>query len=376
MDDSTGSAATQRLVNALRQSAAYADSPHATVGVHETHISWVFVVGPYAYKVKKPIKTPFLDYRSLAERQRLCHEELRLNSRFAADLYLEVVPITQANDKICVNGSGTPVEYALKMRRFDSDALLGQRLLAGRISQREIIELADAIASFHGRAALCAAESASSPQNVLQEALDNLSELQPLVTGEPASLLRSLQIWTRDGFEHISDKVAARRKLGFVRECHGDLHLGNIVHWGGRYVPFDGIEFSSALRNIDVLSDLAFLSMDLAAHQRNDLRHLLINAYVEHGDDREALDVLRWYEVYRALVRAKVDSMRAQQLDAAGNDPREALNNRDAHILLAHQLTNSPPPTLTITHGPRQIYGERAVGCARRGDPRACRCRA
>ena len=117
--------------------------------VHETHISWVFLVGDFAYKIKKPITTSFLDYGTLEKRRQFCHEELRLDSRYAKGLYLDVVPITLVDGRPCVEGSGQPIEYAVKMRRFPEDALLSQRLESGTFTSGEVQQLAAAVASFH-----------------------------------------------------------------------------------------------------------------------------------------------------------------------------------------------------------------------------------
>lgn len=341
----------QPLTDLLGDVEAYPGSGAEEVVTLETHISWIFLVGEHAYKVKKPIKTSFLDYSTLAERQRLCHEEVRLDRRFAPELYIGVVPISRDGARVCVEGAGEPVEFAVKMRRFPHDALVGERLKAGQVTKAEVLELASAIANFHRSATPSKQRIFNAPEKVLRNAVDNLTDLQPLVRGAPASLLRSLQIWTRDTFEQLENQFLDRLENGFIRECHGDLHLENIVDWQGRLVPFDGIEFNEEFRYIDVLSDVAFLAMDLAARQRDDLRHLLINAYVEENDDRDSLALLRWYEVYRALIRAKIASMRAAQLESAGEDALEVNADRDAHIQLAHALSDSPTPTLFIMHG-------------------------
>jgi len=378
VNDSTSKVSSEALIAALGAPKAYpasvqgiaaaagtADAANSVCQL-ETHISWVFLIGDCAYKVKKPVSTPFLDYRTLADRKHYCEEELRLDRRFAPDLYLGVVPITLENDQVCVEGSGEPIEYAVKMKRFAGDALLIERLKAGLVTTAEIIELARTVGAFHDQAKRQPVWSAGTPERILANAVDNLSALQPWVITEPAaSLLRSLQLWTRDTFEELEPKVAARLTAGFIRECHGDLHLGNIVMWGDRLLPFDGIDFNEDFRVIDVLSDIAFLTMDLAAHNRHDLRFLFRNAYVEQHGDRASLELLRWYEVYRALVRGKVASLRAQQLAASGGNVAEADADRDRHIALAHALSSAPAPTLTITHGlsgsGKSTYSERLV---------------
>ncbi len=341
----------QSLIHALSQLDAYRCVAEGEVVCHETHISWVFLVGDYAYKVKKPIRTDFLDYRRLQDRQRYCHEEVRLNSRYVKDLYLGVVPIAFANGRACVEGEGEPQEFAVKMRRFSDDALLDQQLAAGTVTHAEMLQLAETVAAVHASASQLRTNGSGPPQHILREAVDNLSELQPHLTKDIAEDLRSLQVWTRDTFEAYEQSFTERIEQGYVRECHGDLHLGNIVRWRGKYVPFDGIEFNDAFRWIDTLSDIAFLKMDLFAHQRADLSHLFINAYLEHTGDRDSLVLLRWYEVYRALVRAKVASLRATQLTRHHPEWSQAVSDRDEHIHLAKRISHVASPSLFITHG-------------------------
>jgi aminoglycoside phosphotransferase family enzyme/predicted kinase len=335
----------------LRDPSAY---PHLRLGeveVHETHISWVCLAGDFAYKIKKPVHNAFLDYRNLADRQRYCREELRLDSRFAPELYVDVVPITVENGRFRVEGRGEPVEYAVKMRRFPSGALLSEQLRAGQVSLGDIVQLAETIAQAHSDAQVAHPRITDALQQTLREAVENLCQLQPQVCHEAAESLRQLQVWTRDTFEEHEREFAERITSGHIRECHGDLHTGNIVRWQGRLLPFDGIEFNDDFRWIDVLCDVAFLAMDLIAQRRADLSHLLINAYLEQTADRSSLTLLRWYIVYRALVRAKVAGLRAEQLVVDQADPSPALSQRDELIALARQLTLRAEPTLFIMHG-------------------------
>ncbi len=335
----------------LRDPRVYPDTGLTEVEVRETHISWVFLAGDYAYKVKKPIHNAFLDYRLLEDRQRYCGEEFRLDSRFAPELYLGVVPITVENGRLQVEGAGEPIEYAVKMRRFASGALLCEQLRADQVSSGDMVQLAETIAIAHSQAEGAQPRIADALQHTLRDAVDNLCQLQPQVCQEAAESLRQLQVWTRDTFEEHEREFAERITSGHIRECHGDLHTGNIVRWQGRLLPFDGIEFNDDFRWIDVLSDVAFLAMDLIAQRRDDLSHLLINAYLEQTDDRSALTLLRWYIVYRALVRAKVAGLRAEQLVADQADPTPVLSQRDELIALARQLTHCAEPTLFIMHG-------------------------
>lgn len=349
----------RQLASALQRPEAYRSCPaEARVVVHETHVSWVFLAGDHAYKVKKPIVTGFLDYGSLEQREHFCHQEVRLNRRYAPDLYLDVVPITRDEQgAIRVEGSETPIEWAVKMQRFPEDALLSQRLEAGKIADDEIIQLAKTVAQFHQSADRADLQQPwGSPEVILQEAIDNVTDLRSMFAAEPPDghfpdRLDRIQTWTETAFERHRASFQQRRDAGFIRECHGDLHLANVIRWHGQWTPFDGIEFNEEFRWIDVLSDAAFLAMDFAAKGHFDLERSFVSAYLEQTGDYQAMPLLRWYLVYRAMVRAKVAAIRAQQ---PGQSPQAQTSERQEcldHLALADRFTELPPPHLWITHG-------------------------
>jgi len=342
----------EELVEQLRDWQSYRLTRAAPVSVHETHISWIFLVGDHAYKVKKPIATDFLDYQTLENRKRYCEEEVRLDRRLAGDLYLDVVPITLDKGTVQVEGTGKPIEYAVKMRRFPHDSLLVERLEAGNVSQREVKDLAYKIANFHTNAAVSDLfEPYGTADRVLSDAIDNFQELQSVDLGESMKTIDRLEAWTHDFFANHENRFKARSINGFIRECHGDLHAGNIVHFGDHFVPFDGIEFNESLRWIDVINDIAFLVMDFAAHDRTDLGSVLLNTYFEHTGDYEAIRLLRFYLVYRALVRAKVAMIRARQRDPDQHERQDDLDECVKHIEQAEAFSKPTSATLWITHG-------------------------
>lgn len=281
----------------------------------ETHISWVFLTGRYAYKVKKPLRLSFLDYSSSERRAQLCHEELRLNRRHAPDLYVDVVPISGTAARPVVGGTGPAFEHALRMLQFDPDHELTHLLQAGDITPDEIRALGESIARTHQQAERAAAASCfGTPETAHRITLDNFVEIARLLPEAGATEhLTEMRARIDTAFDRVRVLMTSRREGGLVRECHGDLHCGNVVRWQRRLVPFDGLEFDPALRFIDVANDLAFLSMDLGAHARPDLRRELLNAWVEACGDYEAATLLPYYEAYRALVRAKVAALRGQQ---------------------------------------------------------------
>jgi aminoglycoside phosphotransferase family enzyme/predicted kinase len=346
------SVSSEDLVAALRSADAYPTDDDSPVKVHETHISWVFLTDRFAYKVKKPITTSFLDYGTLDKRESCCREEFRLDRRNAEDLYLGVVPITIDDGRISVEGQGEAVEFAVKMHRFPDDALLSDRLERGKLTSEEVFQLAGAVAGFHQQAARVDPRSPwGSPQLVFRTAADNLRDLAGRVDGDTARALHVLDQWTVDYFAQHKRLFAQRCSNGFIRECHGDLHLANVVHWQHQLIPFDGIEFNEEFRWIDVLSDAAFLGMDFAARGHLDLGRSFINAYLEQTGDHASLALLRWYLVYRAMVRAKVASIRAQQPGLAEADRAVARKDCADHIDLAFRFTVPEQLCLWITHG-------------------------
>ena len=329
--------------------------PHAVKRVRliETHISWVLLTGKWAYKIKKPVDFGFVDFSTLALRRRYCAEELRLNRRLAPHIYDSVVEIRGAPESPRIAGNGPLLDYAVRMRQFPQQAL-GDRMLGRRAFTPKMIDaLAQCIADFHAGAPIAAArQPVGTPSVVLAAARENFRQVMPgLAHPGQRALLLFLEKWTRS--EHAAKRraIASRRRNGFVRECHGDLHLGNIAVIEGQPVPFDRIEFNASLRWIDVMSEVAFLLMDLADHRRNDLASRFLNGYLETTGDYEGLAILRYYLVYRALVRAKVNVLRARQPHVAPRE-RTRLNAlvRD-YVALARRYATSRPTALMITHG-------------------------
>ncbi len=280
----------------------------------ETHISWIILQGDSAWKIKKPVDLGFLDFSSLEKRHQACLDELRLNRRLAADIYLDVIPVTRTWGRPRLNGEGEILDYAVHMRRFDPDQGLDRLLARGDLPDETFDGLARQIAEFHAGAARISVEQAKG-RSPVDPALENLPPLAAALADDPDMRLRlkRLEHWTRQQAERLQAVFAQRLADGFVRECHGDLHLGNMVLYQGRPLIFDCIEFSPALRRIDVISDLAFLLMDLDHQDRPDLAWRVLNGYLEETGDYPGLALLDFYRVYRALVRAKVNAMRLAQ---------------------------------------------------------------
>ena len=340
------------LIHRLCERSAY---PHAVTGpqVRETHISWVILTGDYAYKIKKPVQFDFLDFSTLERREFYCREELRLNRRYAPDVYLDVVPITGSTAQPQIAGSGLPIEYAVQMRQFDERELLDHCLREHRLVGSDVDAMADSLAEFHTQAESAPCESRfGRPELILQEARDNLAALLPhLRAHAQVTQLESLSEWTEQAADRLAGHFEERRLSGHVRECHGDLHLGNMFLRDGNVIFFDGIEFSEEFRWIDVMSELAFIVMDFMDRGYRDLGNRLLNAYLERSGDYRGLHLVPFYIVYRALVRAKVDALRLGQAGAGDPEDTKLADELGGYLALANRSMRQDPPQLLITCG-------------------------
>ncbi len=331
--------------------------------VVETHISWILLTGHYAYKIKKPVHYDFLDARTLDRRRELCAEELRLNQRLAPHLYLDVVPVTREQGRLRIGGSGPAIEYAVRMHEFDPSQELSSQLEAGAVTAEDLASLATSLADFHRNAAFAGADSAFGESAAVRaQVLDNLPVLeQHFAAPEDLAAIRRLDDWLQRSLAESAPLIAQRKRDGHVRECHGDLHARNVVRWQQHWLPFDCIEFNPDLRWIDVMSDVAFLFMDLAAHDRQDLAHAFLSRYMEETGDYQGLRLLPLYAVYRALVRAKIDALAAQSVSA---ESARALSARGLRrIRVAGELDFGSParaPDHPWRHGLWEIMAQRA----------------
>jgi aminoglycoside phosphotransferase family enzyme/predicted kinase len=307
----------------------------------ETHISWVLLTPEFAWKIKKPVQLGFLDFGTLDARHRMCDEELRLNRRLAPSLYLDVVPITGTPQAPRLGGTGTPIEWALRMRRFPDGALLSEHLERGALTPALIDRLAHRLAAFHRDAPVADTTSPyGTPERIdadMQALIERLGErLRGDSAGEDLRLLRH---WASGQARALRDTWLARRRGGWVREGHGDLHLANAVVLDDAVTAFDCIEFDPALRWTDVQADIGFTVMDLLAHRRSDLAFRLLDGYLSDTGDHGGLAVLPYYIVYRALVRALVAALKPP---AAGTPD---------YLGLALRWLQRPSARLMITHG-------------------------
>lgn len=318
----------------------------------ETHISWIFLTGEYAYKIKKPVNYGFLDFSTLARRRFYCEEEIRLNRRLTQDWYLKSVSISGRIDQPQINGPGEPFEYAVMMRQFPSEQTLKDIAVQGRLTSNEIDQVSSIIAAFHANIAIAGEHSTyGESQDIKHWADENFLHIKPLLNApDQLSLIESIEQWSYREWAAQSHVMQQRKQRGFVRECHGDLHLGNMTLIDGHVVLFDCIEFNPMLRWIDVISETAFLIMDLIHLGYKVCAYRFLNRYLQQTGDYAGLALLRYYLVYRAMVRAKVALLRITQ----ESDPEICQLIRSEYAdftVLAEKISASDTPSLIITHG-------------------------
>jgi len=342
---------SQSLIAALQNPALF---PHPVDGfqVIETHISWVLLTGPYVYKLKKPVNFGFLDFTTLQARQHFCNEELRLNQRLTQDLYLEVLPITGSVEAPQLGGEGEVIEYALKMRQFPQSGLLSTLQANGELTVSQIDEMAKQIAEFHLHAPHVAADNElGAPDSVMAPVLQNFEQIRPLISDKAdLTQLDALQAWAESSFERLKPLLAERKAQGFIRECHGDIHLGNATLIDGKVVIFDCIEFNEPFRMTDVYADIGFLAMDLEDRGLKSMSRRLISQYLELTGDYQGLELLNFYKAYRALVRAKV-ALFSLAANADAVQRGATLRQYRNYANLAESYSAIPSRFLVITHG-------------------------
>jgi aminoglycoside phosphotransferase family enzyme/predicted kinase len=347
------------LIDALSRPAAYPWDV-GQVEVRQTHISVVFLAGPWVIKIKKPMRLPFLDFSTLERRQFFCKEEVRLNQRLAPGVYHGIVPITRSSAGICIQGDGPVVEWAVQMERLPDEATFDSRLqrddltaepvqrLARRVSEFHQSARRDRLTATHGRFHLVAA--------AVRENLEFARTQVGLTISQP--VFERLRAATEQALDHAQPIIQRRAEAGFVRELHGDLHLDHVYLFEEQPPPrdlliIDAIEFNEGFRCVDVVADMAFCVMDFAAHGRRDLGRLFAETYFAAAGDAEGRDLLPLFTSYRAAVRAKVNGMLAKESEVAPADRQAAIDRATAFWLLALGELESPAkrPALLLVSG-------------------------
>lgn len=341
--------------------------PVRAVELIETHVSWVLLTGEFAYKIKRPVHYPFVDLRSAARRTALCHEEVRLNHRFAPELYLGVAPITSRGGEARLEGPGPVIEHAVKMRQFPREQELDRLLEARAIEPAELEAFGRELAGMHAR--LPAAPDPQGwgrPQALAAQILGNAVEFSRAAQAlgdraGPAALQAALQA----RLDSRAELLAQRYARGRVRECHGDLHAGNIVRRGARLLPFDCLEFDPALRWTDVADEIAFLLADLEVRERPLHAVAFLGGYLEESGDYQGCCLLPLFKGHRALVRAKIAALGA--ISAAGAGAGVRPRQSQAYAQGARRFLEPPsPPAVVLMCG---LSGSGKTWLARRLAP-------
>ena len=338
----------ERLVRALSSPGAY-PHPCDRVEVCHTHISAVFLAGSYAYKIKKPLDLGFLDFSTLEKRRHFCHEEVRVNRRLAPRVYLGVVPVTVHRGRVQVDGEGEVVEWAVWMRRLPEDATLLRRLGRGEVTPPELDGLARRIADFHREAERGPHVSRFGRWDVVaRNARENFEQTR----GHRGRAVHPgvwdrVRVLTEAALERLRPLVEERAARGIPCDTHGDLHLDHVYRFPRRpppedWVVVDAIEFNERFRYADPVADAAFLVMDLAFRGRRDLAEGFGRAYLEAVPDPEGGELMPFYAAYRAVVRAKVEGLAADEPDVPEAERARALDGARAHWLLALDLLEAP----------------------------------
>ncbi len=302
------------LIDFLQDPASYPENP-SEVRFVQTHISWVFIGDEFVYKVKKPVDFGFLNFTTLDQRKFYVAEELRLNGRFSAEIYLDIVPISEVDGGFKLNDDSNIVEYALKMRRISEDQMLYKLLPAGKIGEEEMQRIGAHLAEAYG--SIESDEKAKSfGRHYTENVIENFDQTRKYVGG-PISQEKfdALEKWSLDFMKENEALFEKRITDGAIKESHGDLHLQHICLEGEKIFVFDCIEFNERFRFGDVAADVAFLAMDLDYNGHPELGEAFVDAYVNTSGDIDLLQVLDFYKVYRAYVRAKITSF---MLDDAG----------------------------------------------------------
>jgi aminoglycoside phosphotransferase family enzyme/predicted kinase len=340
----------EAAVRLLSQPATYPERP-TQVLVRETHISCVFLTDQYAYKLKKPVKFEFVDFSTPEARRAACEDELRLNRRLAADVYLDIVPLTrQADGTLRLRGSGRVVDWLVQMRRLPEDRMLDQLIASGRLRAEEVDRLARFLTDFYQQA-----PPLTLPPEEYRAAIEghvraNRDELLAANHGLPSPLVKRVQTTQLLFLKSCSELLDSRARS--VIEGHGDLRPEHVCLEDPPAV-FDCVEFSAELRRLDVLDELCFFAMECEFLDADWVGRRVLEVYRQERNDNPPQALLCFYKCYRACVRAKVAALRSRQLGAAADQrPTEALKHARRYLELARGYADAlSRPFLIIVRG-------------------------
>lgn len=311
----------------------------------ETHISWVLLCDKFAFKIKRPVCYSFLDFSTLDKRKYYCEKEIELNRRLTEGIYLDVLPVREASGHLSIGkGSGEIIDYAVRMVRMDSNRQMDRLLKSNGVKQADIVNLARKIAAFHMTATVIYRQELLDIHGKFSDLEEESDYLRKWLNGMSGAVIdHAIKVsgaFMKKNKGHLNSRLSA----GFLRDCHGDLHSGNIFLLPAPQ-PFDCIEFNDDYRQVDVLNEVAFLCMDLDAFNRQDLSDLFLKSYnqffpaLKSAEDEQ---LFIYYKSYRANIRAKINSFRARY---AGSDAARAgfLSEARKYLKLMDHYTNYIP---------------------------------
>ncbi len=330
----------KQVIEALMKPEVYEENP-GSIEIVQTHISAVFLTNNFVYKVKKAVNFGFLDFTTLEKRRVFCEKELKLNRRLCGDMYLEVVPINKA-DIFKIKGEGETVEYAVKMKRLPQEKIMSKLLEENKVDGKLVDRIAKIIAEFHSKAET---NSEISEYGALPTIETNWKEnfeqteefIGKSISADDFNLIRGkVEGFIKKNATLFKKRMSEKR----VRDCHGDIHSGNIFITDKVYI-FDAIEFNERFRYSDTASDVAFLAMDLDYKKRTDLSDIFVEKYVEYSGDQELTKLLPFYKCYRAYVRGKVTSFKLNDPNINAEDKTAAVEEANAYFKLAAKYTEN-----------------------------------
>jgi aminoglycoside phosphotransferase family enzyme/predicted kinase len=334
-----------------------------TVKRIDTHAASVFLAGTRAFKVKRAVRFPFLDFSTLEKRKAACEAEIEVNRQFAPEIYRRVVAITrEPNGALALKGGGTPIEYAVEMRRFDESLTLDHLAGQGRIDVALAEALGRAVAGAHANAS--PVDPAPWIEAMAAYIAEHEAEFAKAPDLFPPAEVAALARASRAAYARIRPLLVERGERGLIRRIHGDLHLGNIALIEGRPVLFDAIEFSPLIASGDILYDLAFLLMDLSERGLPQAGNIVFNRYLaqtRRAEDLDALAALPFYLSMRAAIRAKVTAERREQ---AGPAEQAALAHGARSYFELARRSIEPAPPVMVAIGGRSGTGKSALARA------------
>ncbi len=308
------------------------------VSVIQTHISYVVLTGKYVYKFKKPVNFGFLDFSTLEKRKYFCEEELRLNKRLCPELYLDVVSINKKNNDFELNGSEEVIDYAVKMKEFPQEKIISNLIKKDKIDKKLIEKICDVLVDFYKKSDRSKEIDSFGAVKIVKKNTDENFEQTESAIGVTISkdVFDFIKNKTNVFLKNNKDVFDKRIADGFICDCHGDLHTGNIVVLNDKVCIFDCIEFNQRFRYSDIASDIAFLAMDLDYQGYPDLSSYLIKKYVEKSGDLGIFTVLNFYKCYRAYVRGKVTSFILNDPAVASDKKIQAKKTAQRYFELAY----------------------------------------